>query len=89
MVDSFVTTRAVTNTQETFIRNPTGSEHFWVFRNLGPAKIVIMGFNASAASTLNELRPGDCVEINCQAADVKLAGSEPYNASIVQWMRVS
>jgi len=89
MVDSFARTRAVTNTQETLIRNPSGSEKFWVFRNLGPAKIVITGFDASSGPTLNELRPGDCVEILCLSADVKLAANEPYTASTVQWTSAS
>jgi hypothetical protein len=79
-MDSAARTRVVISTSaEVVIRSfPANGSRFWVFRNLGPAKIVVIG-NHQTESTNNELRAGDYVEIDCISAEVKLAQGESWD----------
>ena len=83
-MDSFARTRVVTDTQECFIRSyPSNPERFWVCRNLGPTKIVVIGNHKTESST-NELRVGDYAEICCISAEVKTLNEA--DRSVLQWM---
>jgi len=88
-MDALARTRVVTNTTEMFIRAPSGMEKYWVFRNLGPAKITINIYSPGVTGTLShDLRMGDYFEARCQNADVKIAQGEAYDAAVLQWMPV-
>ena len=92
-MDGFFRTRLVTTTSEQFI-NPNGGtsmDKFYVFHNLGPAKVTILfaGSSGPGWAAPLDLRPGDFSEVFCAQAKVQLATGDSYDGAILQWVPAS
>ena len=90
-MDTFTRTRPViSTTAERFIAY-YGPGKYYVFRNLGPARLTVSVWgNPTVPKQDFELRGGDCVELFCVIAEVQIStqNTTGFDASVLEWVPV-